>query len=40
MAGYEHSEAWDVGFLPVDHVHKLYYEQYGQRDGKTGLFHH
>jgi len=37
MTGYKHSEPWDVGFLPVDDVHKLYYEQYGPRDGKTGM---
>ncbi|OQV02950.1 hypothetical protein CLAIMM_08061 [Cladophialophora immunda] len=40
MAGHAHSEPWDVGFLPVDPVHKLYYEQYGPRDGKPVVFLH
>jgi hypothetical protein len=38
MSGHQHSEAWDSGFLQVDDLHNLHYEQYGPRDGKPGWF--
>ncbi|KAJ9610335.1 hypothetical protein H2200_005112 [Cladophialophora chaetospira] len=40
MVGYEQSEPWDVGRLPVDDVHTLHYEQYGKRNGKPVIFLH
>ncbi|UJO24506.1 Proline iminopeptidase [Fulvia fulva] len=39
-AGYQHPPAWDSGHLPVGEVHRLYYEQYGQHDGKPVIFLH
>ncbi|KAF2099295.1 proline iminopeptidase [Rhizodiscina lignyota] len=38
--GYEHSAAYDSGFLPVGDIHKLWYEQYGQQGGKPVIFLH
>lgn len=35
--GYEHEDAWDVDWLRVDETHELYYEQYGQKEGKAGM---
>lgn len=35
--GYEHDDAWDVNWLRVDETHELYYEQYGLKDGKSGM---
>jgi hypothetical protein len=37
-AGYQHEPAFDSGYLQVDDVHSLYYEQYGKPDGKPGSF--
>lgn len=34
--GHEHAGPFDAGYLPVDDIHKLHYEQYGKRDGKPG----
>lgn len=36
MSGYEHSDAFDEGMLPVGSIHRLHYEQYGKPDGKPG----
>jgi len=33
---YEHSAAFDSGFLSVGSIHKIHYEQYGTEDGKPG----
>ncbi|WPH04585.1 proline iminopeptidase [Acrodontium crateriforme] len=38
--GYKHSEPFDSGFLAVDNIHNLYYEQYGKKDGKPVIFLH
>jgi proline iminopeptidase len=35
-SGYEHSSAYDSGTLPVGDIHTLWYEQYGNKDGKPG----
>ena len=37
--GYAHDDAFDAGFLKVDDIHSLHYEQYGSRDGKPGELH-
>ena len=34
--GYEHTNAYDQGYLTVSDVHALYYKQYGKQDGKCG----
>jgi hypothetical protein len=34
--GYSHADAWDAGWLKVDSIHEVYYEQYGKQDGKSG----
>ena len=36
--GYEHEDAWDADWLRVDETHEIYYEQYGLKDGKSGLY--
>lgn len=36
VAGYAHEDAWDSGWLRVDSIHEIYYEQYGKKDGKPG----
>lgn len=36
MNGYEHSDPFDEGMLPVGTIHRLHFEQYGKRDGKPG----
>jgi proline iminopeptidase len=36
MSGYTHSEPFDIGLLPVGTLHRVYYEQYGRKDGKPG----
>lgn len=36
VQGYEHADAWDTNWLRVDETHELYYEQYGQKDGRAG----
>src|ERR1700760_458631 len=33
---YKHKEPFDSGFLNVDSIHKIHYEQYGNKDGKPG----
>ncbi|KAK8085161.1 hypothetical protein PG997_006432 [Apiospora hydei] len=38
--GYAHEDAFDEGFLQVDQIHNLHYEQYGPRDGKPVIFLH
>lgn len=35
--GYEHEDAWDTNWLRVDETHEIYYEQYGLKDGKSGI---
>ncbi|EPS33643.1 hypothetical protein PDE_08605 [Penicillium oxalicum 114-2] len=40
MTGYEHSDPFDQGMLPVGSIHHLHYEQYGQPDGKPVLYLH
>lgn len=34
--GHQHEDAWDRGWLRVDDVHEIYYQQYGKKDGKPG----
>ena len=36
VKGHEHEDAWDEGWLRVDDVHEIYYQQYGKKDGKPG----
>ncbi|KAK8017915.1 hypothetical protein PG991_007105 [Apiospora marii] len=38
--GYVHEDAFDSGFLQVDQIHKVHYEQYGRQDGKPVIFLH
>jgi len=38
--GYEHEDAYDSGFLSVGSIHRLYYEQYGNKTGKPVIFLH
>jgi proline iminopeptidase len=33
---YEHEDAFDTGHLEVDETHKVYYQQYGKKDGLPG----
>ena len=33
---YKHSAPFDTGFLSVGSIHKLHYEQYGNKEGKPG----
>lgn len=40
MQGYQHSDAFDEGYLEVSSLHKIWYQQYGPRDGKPVLFLH
>lgn len=40
VKGYVHEDAFDSGYLKVDDLHTIYYEQYGKRDGKPALFLH
>lgn len=37
-AGYTHGDPWDVNWLRVDPIHELYYQQYGKKDGKPGIY--
>ncbi len=34
--GYDHGPPFDSGYLRVSELHSLYYEQYGNRNGKPG----
>jgi proline iminopeptidase len=38
--GYKHEAAFDDGFLPVGSIHKVYYAQHGNPDGKPVIFLH
>ncbi|KAI8933468.1 hypothetical protein NX059_009206 [Plenodomus lindquistii] len=38
--GYEHDDAWDQGWLKVDDLHEVYYQQFGNREGKPAIFLH
>ncbi|KAJ5777817.1 Proline iminopeptidase [Penicillium odoratum] len=40
MSGYLHSDPFDKGTLAVGTIHHIYYEQYGNPDGKPVLFLH
>lgn len=40
MAGYQHADAFDEGYLQVSPLHKVWYQQYGSRDGKPVIFLH
>ncbi|KAJ5281190.1 Proline iminopeptidase [Penicillium angulare] len=40
MAGYMHTDPFDTGTLAVGTIHHLYYEQYGNPDGKPVIFLH
>ncbi|KAF9693926.1 hypothetical protein EKO04_008045 [Ascochyta lentis] len=40
VAGYQHEGAWDQGWLRVDDIHEVYYQQYGKTDGKPAMFLH
>lgn len=35
---YQHEDAWNVDWLRVDDVHELYYQQYGKKSGKPGMY--
>ena len=35
---YPEIEAYDTGFLKVDDVHSIYYEQSGNKEGKPVIF--
>jgi hypothetical protein len=35
--GYHHTAAFDKGYLQVDSIHELYYEQYGKENGLPGM---
>lgn len=35
---YTHDAPFDAGFLNVDDIHKIHYEQYGKKDEKPGTF--
>ncbi|KAJ5946691.1 proline iminopeptidase [Penicillium verhagenii] len=37
---YKHSTPFDSGFLRVDSIHDIHYEQYGNKDGKPIVFVH
>jgi proline iminopeptidase len=37
-AGYAHVDPYDIGFLQVDGIHNIYFEQYGAKDGLPGRF--
>ncbi|KAJ5698751.1 proline iminopeptidase [Penicillium macrosclerotiorum] len=39
-SGYSHADAFDQGWLPVDDIHTLHYEQYGSMDGKPVIYLH
>ncbi|KAK4496134.1 hypothetical protein PRZ48_012113 [Zasmidium cellare] len=38
--GYDHADAFDSGHLPVGSIHKIFYHQYGKKDGKPVIFLH
>ncbi|KAF2853374.1 proline iminopeptidase [Plenodomus tracheiphilus IPT5] len=40
VIGYQHEDAWDQGWLKVDDLHEVYYQQFGKKDGKPVLFLH
>ncbi|KAF1969874.1 proline iminopeptidase [Bimuria novae-zelandiae CBS 107.79] len=40
VTGYEHDDAWDEGYLKVDDMHEIFYQQYGKKDGKPAIFLH
>lgn len=35
-----HQDPFDSGYLEAGSIHRIYYEQYGRRDGKPALFLH
>ena len=37
---HSHNSIFDNGFIQVDKIHKIYYEQYGNPEGKPILFLH
>jgi hypothetical protein len=36
MDGYRHEDAFDEGYIQVSDLHRIYYAQYGNRNGKAG----
>lgn len=40
ITGYQHEDAWDEGWLRVDELHEVFYQQYGRKDGKPVIFLH
>lgn len=38
VTGFEHDDAWDEGWLRVDDVHEVHYQQYGKKDGKPSMY--
>ncbi|KAH7086466.1 Alpha/Beta hydrolase protein [Paraphoma chrysanthemicola] len=40
VAGHQHEDAWELDWLRVDDIHELYYQQYGKKDGKPGIYLH
>lgn len=40
MSAYQHSDAYDEGYIQVSSLHKVWYQQYGSRDGKPVIFLH
>ena len=35
-SGYVHTEPFNSGVLPVGDIHRLHFEEYGNKDGKPG----
>ncbi|KAK4494393.1 hypothetical protein PRZ48_014691 [Zasmidium cellare] len=40
ISGYKHDAPFDSGFLKVDAIHHIHFEQYGRKDGKPVIFVH
>ena len=40
MHGYQHSPPFESGFLQAGHIHRIHYEQYGNKSGKPVIFLH
>lgn len=40
VSGYQHDDAWDQDWLRVDETHELYYQQYGNKNGKPLIYLH
>ncbi|KAH8695735.1 proline iminopeptidase [Phaeosphaeriaceae sp. PMI808] len=40
VIGHQHDDAWDREWLRVDDLHEIYYEQYGEKNGKPVIYLH